>query len=167
VIINEYGKSFSDALQSVYEQTNEPIFFWANDDFYFLKDWDVEPLKKLEAEPNIGVLGVHDGNPKTRFFSMSFVRRSYIEKYSGVVDMPNRVLYPYGHNYVDDELTLTAQARGMWDFCPHPCIEHQHPSFTWLGEFKADEVNKKNDATFAQDTETFNSRYGKITSGGV
>lgn len=157
VIINSQGSTYSNALQEVYEQTSEAIFLWGNDDFYFLKDWDVKPLKMME-DPKICVLGLHDGNPQTKYSTISLVRRSYIEEQSGVVDMPNRVLYPYNHNYVDDELTETAQKRGAWGFCPFPTIEHRHPSFKWLGDFPTDETNKKNDSGLAEDSETFHSR---------
>ena len=158
VIINGGKPCYSDALQTIYEKTDEPIFFWGNDDFYFLKDWDEAPLNMMAENPGIGVLGVHDGNPQTKFASMSFVRRSYIKEHSGVVDMPNRVMYPYNHNYVDDELTETAQMRGSWSSCPAPCIQHQHHSFKWLGDFPHDKTYEKNDKGFAEDTETFHGR---------
>ena len=135
VILNTDEPNYGNALQSIYEATEEPIFFPANDDFLFLDGWDTAPLAMFEKFPDIGVLGVHDGNPKTSFTSVYMVRRSYIQEHSGVIDMPNRVLYPYGHNFSDNELAGTAQKRGMWDRCTEPCIQHQHPSFTWLGEF--------------------------------
>lgn len=158
VIINEGKPSYSDALQTIYEQTDEPIFLWANDDFHFLDGWDIVPLEMMEKHEDIGVLGLYDGNPKTSFTSISLIRRKYIEEQSGVVDMPNRVLYPYKHNYVDNELTETAQHRGVWDRCETPCIEHQHPSFKWLGDFPSDATYEKNLKTFGQDSETFNNR---------
>ncbi|MBA3678786.1 hypothetical protein H0W80_01135 [Candidatus Saccharibacteria bacterium] len=157
-IVNTGNPCYSDALQEIYENSDEDIFFWANDDFLFLKDWDVAPLKKLEENPQVMVLGVHDGNPNTKYHSISIIRRKYIEEQSGVVDMPNRVLYPYLHNYVDDELANTAKARGVWDFCETPCIHHQHHSFTWLGDFKHDATYAKNDATFTEDSRTYNER---------
>lgn len=158
VILNEGKATYSDALQTIYEQTSEPIFFFANDDFLFLDDWDEEPLKKMEADKGMGVLGVSDGNPQTGYTAISFIRRSYIEGQSGVIDMPNRVLYPYNHNYVDNELTETAQFRGVWGFCSAPCIEHQHPSFTWLGDFETDETYIRNNLKDAEDNELFHSR---------
>jgi len=158
VIFNTGKPCYSDALQSIYEATDEPIFFWGNDDFLFLDGWNVEPMKMMENSPWIGVLGVHDGNPNTRYSTISFIRRSYIEEQSGVVDMPNRVLYPYHHNYVDDELTGTAKARSAWAKCELPCIHHQHHSFKWLGEFEHDATYAKNDAKFNEDSETFHSR---------
>lgn len=158
VILNEYGPSYSHALQTIYEQTAEPVFFWGNDDFYFLDGWDEAPMRKLSERPDISVLGVHDGNPHTKYYSMSFVRRKYIEEQSGVIGMPNRVMYPYHHNFVDDELTETAKLRGVWDWCEGPCIEHQHPSFTWLGTYATDLTYAKNDRRFVEDMNTFRER---------
>lgn len=158
VIVNKGKATYSDALQTIYEQTDEFIFIWANDDFHFLKDWDKLPVEKMTADSGIGVLGVPDGNPKTSWTSISFISRKYIEEQSGVVDMPNRVLYPYNHNYVDNELTETAQSRGAWDKSETPCIEHQHPSFTWLGEFPVDETYIRNNKKDAEDNELFHSR---------
>lgn len=159
IIFNTGESKYSDALQAIYENTDEEIFFWGNDDFYFLPSWNEGPLRVMEINPKIGVLGVHDGNPKTRYNTISFVRRSYIKEQSGVIGIPNRVLYPYLHNYVDDELTGTAQARGVWDKYEGPCIEHRHHSFTWLKDtLPMDGTYRKNDSGFARDTETFYAR---------
>ena len=158
VIINPYGDTYSNALQAIYEETTEPIFLWGNDDFHFLDSWDEKPLELMVADSEIGVLGLHDGNPKTSFTSISLIRRKYIEEQSGVIDIPNRVLYPYNHNYVDNELTETAKHRGAWGACDAPCIEHQHHTFTWLGDFPHDDTYKKNDSGFAEDNEMYYSR---------
>lgn len=158
VFINTGKACYADALQTIYEQTNEPIFLWGNDDFYFLEGWDVRPLDMMAKDEGIGVLGLHDGNPATGYSAISLVRRSYVEQQSGVVDMPNRVLYPYDHNYVDNELTETAQARGAWDRCTEEAIQHQHPSFKWLGDFPVDDTYRKNDKNLAKDNELFHNR---------
>lgn len=158
VFINLGEPGYSDAIQTAYELTDEPIFFPANDDFKFLPDWDVEPQKMLAADEEIGVLGVSDGNPKTSFGSIYFVRRKYVEEQSAVVDMPNRVLYPYKHNFSDNEITETAKSRGVWAACSAPCIEHQHPSYTWLGEFETDPTYEKNNQTLSADAQVFNER---------
>lgn len=158
-VVNPNEPCYSDAMQAVYERSNEPIFFMANDDFEFLDGWDVAPLEMMEKFPDIGVLGVHDGNPNTKYWSLSFIRRSYIEEQSGVVDMPNRVLYPYKHNFTDDELTMTAQFRNAWDKCTGPCVIHLHPSFDWVEErLPTDSTYVKNDKSFAQDSKVFHSR---------
>jgi hypothetical protein len=158
VIINEGEPTYSNTVQTIYEQTDEPIFFLGNDDFFFVKDWDVIPLEKFAADDDLHVLGVHDGNPKTSYTSIFFIRRKYIEEQSGVVDIPNRVLYPYNHNFVDNEMTETAKHRGVWGNSEAPCILHQHPSFTWLGEFPVDETYLNNNKKDAEDNELFHSR---------
>lgn len=158
--VNEYDPSFSNTIQTLYEHTDEPIFMMANDDFYFTYNWDEAPMKVLTEHGNIMVLGVHDGNPSnTKYSTISLVKRTYIEQQSGVIDMPRRVLYPYNHNFVDDEFTETAQARRVWDKLEAPCIIHQHHSFTWVSERnELDETYKKNDALAGLDTQTYFSR---------
>lgn len=158
VIINKRKPTYSDALQEIYEQTDEEIFLWGNDDFHFLKNWNEQPLEIMKNNKGIGVLGLHDGNPYTKYWSISLVRRKYIEEQSGVIDIPNRVLYPYNHNYVDDELTATAIKREVWQKCMAPCIQHQHHSFKWLGDFPHDATYAKNDKKIAEDNETYHSR---------
>lgn len=159
IVVNKGQPGLPDTLQTIYEASDEPIFLWANDDFHFLDGWDVAPLKMFEDFPDIGVLGVHDGNPDTNFSAISMIRRSYIEEQSGVVDMPNRVLYPYHHNFADTELTMTAQRRNAWDKCTAPCIRHLHPSFMFFEDRRVhDEVYRKNDLTMPKDLETFHSR---------
>lgn len=158
VVVNEGTPCYADAFQSIYEHSTEPVFLIGNDDFYFLDGWDVKPMEMLEKFPDIKVLGLHDGNPKTTYSSIQLIKRDYIKEQSGVVDMPNRVFYPYGHCFVDNEMTETAQKRGVWDRCDAPCIQHQHPSFTWLGEYPEDDTHRKNNARFAKDSETYHSR---------
>ena len=154
VIINPYEMGYSNTVQAMYEQSNEPFAMHANDDFLFLDGWDEKPLAMFEA-PHVMMVGVKQREQDTDCSAICFWRTSYIKEQSGVVDMPNRVFYPYHHNYQDTESTLTAQKRGVWAKCDAPCIEHQHPGFTG-GE--KDETYKKNDATAAIDERTFQSR---------
>lgn len=154
VVVNKYEMGYSNTIQSMYEASREPFAFHANDDFLFLPNWDEAPLSMFAA-PNIMMVGVKQRADDNDCSAICFWRRKYIEKQSGVIDMPNRVFYPYHHNYQDTESTLTAQKRGVWAKCDTPCIEHQHPGFTG-GE--KDETYKKNDATVHLDEQTFNSR---------
>jgi hypothetical protein len=152
VVINKYDPEFgySNTIQSIYEESREDVFFHANDDFNFIDGWDVAPIKYLEEHPGIMVIGAHDGHDNPSYSTISFIRREYIEVYSGVVDMPNRVFYPYHHNYIDTEFTRTAQARGLWEKVEAPCIQHNR-----IG---GDETYQKNDLTSPKDGETFKSR---------
>lgn len=155
VIINSGQPGYSDTIQTIYEATDEPIFMHANDDFFFLPNWDETPVAMFDSDW-VKVVGVSQSDADRSYSAIQFIRRSYIEEQSGVVDMPNRVFYPYNHNYIDTEMTLTAQGRGVWAACDAPCILHQHPAI--LGLTEKDETYKKNDATAGADEETFKSR---------
>lgn len=156
VVINKYDgdAGYSNTIQSIYEESSEPIFFHANDDFIFLKDWDKIPMSMFKTEW-VQMVGVPQNEQDRTYSAICFTRRSYIKERSGVIDMPNRVFYPYHHNYQDTEFTYTAQARGVWASSDAPCIIHQHPGI--VGGDK-DETYRKNDATVGQDEITFNSR---------
>ncbi len=156
VVINRYGgdAGYSNTIQSIYEQSDEPIFFHANDDFTFLDGWDEHPVAMFDTE-QVMVVGVPQNEADKTYSAICFIRRRYIEEQSGVIDMPNRVFYAYGHNYQDTEFTRTAQSRGVWFSSSSPCIDHQHPGFT--GKDK-DETYRKNDALAGRDQETFERR---------
>lgn len=154
MIINEYDAGYSNTIQTIYENTHEPIWFHANDDFIFLPNWDEHPIAMFETE-SVKVVGVPQNEADKSYSAICFARRSYIEEDSGVIDMPNRVFYPYHHNYIDTEFTRTAQHRNVWAASSTPCIDHDHPGIKG-GE--KDEVYKKNDATATIDEQTFKSR---------
>lgn len=154
LVVNKYAMGYSNAVQSMYEASEEPFWFHANDDFLFLPNWDEQPLAMFETD-GVKVVGVKQNEADTSFSAVCFGRRSYIAQESGVIDVPNRVFYPYNHNYQDTEFTQTAQRRGVWAKCDAPCIDHQHPGFT--GGTK-DETYKKNDATVGEDERIFDSR---------
>lgn len=165
VIVNKYEPGYANTTQTMYEASSEPYWFHGNDDFVFLKDWDKAPIEELAKRPELMVLGVSDGNPSTNYWTISMVKREYIEKMSGVVDMPNRVFYPYNHNYIDTEFSQTAVTRGVWDKLEVPCIEHHHPGLAHLfGDTpKNDATYAKNDATAGIDGNTFSSRVHLFT----
>ena len=154
VVINEYPMGYSNTIQTMYELSNEPFAFHANDDFFFYQNWDEQPIAMFQT-PAIHVVGCKQNEADTSFSAICFMRRKYIEEQSGVIDITNRVFYPYNHNYQDTEFTQTAQKRGVWAKCEAPCIDHQHPGFT--GGVK-DETYKKNDATAGLDERIFESR---------
>lgn len=154
VVINQYEPGYSNTIQTIYENSNEPFFLHANDDFIFNKDWDEAPLSMFDRE-DLMVVGLRQTETDQHGSAICMVRRKYIEEQSGVIDMPNRVFYPYKHNYVDTEFTQTAQKRGVWAKCGPQVINHMHPGFT--GKPK-DDTHKKNDDTVEADQRTFESR---------
>ena len=153
VVVNQYEQGYSNTIQTIYENSEEPFFLHANDDFQFHKDWDEVPLSMFT--PPIMVVGLKQSETDNHGSAISMIAREYIEKQSGVIDIPNRVFYPYGHNYCDTELTRTAQKRGVWGMCGPQVITHMHPGFT--GKDK-DDTHRKNDAKGEADRQTFEKR---------
>jgi len=138
-----------------YDISTEPYIFLGNDDLEFPPDWDVPPLALLEAEPEIGVVGVQDGHDRMTCFSM--VRRSFIEEQSGVYDKPATLVHEYTSQFVDTELAEYAQHRGVWKACHAGGVIHRHPDF---GD--SDDPNHPNylktKQTWAEDEATFEAR---------
>lgn len=154
VVINKYEPGYANTIQSMYEVSDEPFWLHANDDFEFTHHWDEVPIAMFERE-DLMVVGLRQHESDRSGSAICMGRRRYIEQMSGVIDIPNRVFYPYNHNFIDTEFTQTAQKRGVWAKCDPLVIHHMHPGFT--GKDK-DETYKKNDATFEADERTFNQR---------
>lgn len=152
VVINKYAPGYSNTIQSLYEESVEPFFVHINDDFEFLPNWWAG--MSCFDSPHIMVVGISE-RENSSLSATSIIRRTYIEQMSGVIDMPNRVFYPYGHNYQDTEFTLTAQKRGVWAGFEQRAINHQHPGI--IGGEK-DYTYKKNDALTEADEKLFLSR---------
>lgn len=149
---NPWEPSFSNSLQAGYEVTKSPFFLPANDDFDFQQGWDIAALDAM-GDQWVQAVGIYDGAHSCD--AITLIRRSYIEQQSGVADMPNRVFYPYNHNYVDTEFAQTAKARGVFKAVPESVIVHKHPSW---GLAENDETYSKNQRTLSEDGATFNSR---------
>ncbi len=161
VVVNHDTPSYSNSLQVAYEEDDSPFFIGANDDFDFKPGWDTAALKEMRAMPWIRVVGIYDGNPSCDFSTISLIDRRYIEEQSGVIDMPNRVNYPYKHNYVDTEFHATAVARKVFRPCRDSVIVHRHPDW---GYAEIDDTYRKSQASLSEDGHTFNSRAHLWTS---
>lgn len=154
VIINKYAPGYANTIQTIYEQSKEPFLMHGNDDFLFLPNWDETPIAMFERA-DLMVVGIPQTEGDVYGSAISMFRRAYIKEMSGVVDMPNRVFYPYNHNYVDTEFTETAQSRSVWALCEKQVLIHQHPGFTGK---PLDATYEKNQATAGKDQLTFESR---------
>jgi hypothetical protein len=155
VIINQGKPGYSDTIQTIYENSREPFFIHANDDFAFTPHWDEVPVSMFDT-PTVMVVGLRQSEGDISGSAICMIRRKYIEEQSGVVDMPNRVFYPYHHNFQDTEFTETAQRRGVWAKCDKLVIIHRHPVL--MGSSERDETYKKNEETSILDREIFESR---------
>lgn len=160
VVINRFWDyqgnwhGYSNTIQTMYEVSKEPFLIHANDDFLFHHNWNEVPLAMFDR-PDLMVVGLKQTEGDTHGSAISMFRRKYIEDMSGVIDMPNRVFYPYNHNYIDTEFTQTAQFRNVWAQCDPRVITHLHPGFTGAPK---DATYLKNEATVHLDQETFEGR---------
>lgn len=150
VLVNGREPSYSNAIQTAYEAVRAPVFIAANDDFEFTPGWDEQALDTLAG--GALVAGIFDG--ASGHMAISLVARSYIEDQSGVVDMPNRVFFPYRHNYVDTEFYWTAVKRGVFRESA-AVIKHLHPDWGYAVQ---DNTYLKGQSTLAEDSRTFASR---------
>lgn len=136
--------------------TDERWLFLGAGDIRFLPGW----LEACEARltPGIGVVGTNDlGNPRTadgRLSTHTFVTREYTRL--GTIDDPGRLLHEgYWHEYVDDEFTQTAKARGAYAHAADAHVEHLHPDH---GKRPADAVDANRDQRMVYGSRVFRSR---------
>lgn len=154
VVVNRYEPGYSNTIQTMYEDSVEPLWIHINDDFEFVPHWDEVPVSMFDRE-DLMVVGLRQREEDQDGSAICMARRSYIKEQSGVIDIPNRVFYTYHHNYIDTEFTQTAQKRGVWAKCDPLVIRHNHPGFN--GGQK-DETYLKNDRTAGSDQQTFEGR---------
>jgi len=152
LIISKYPGCHTGAANTAYEETYEPFFMLANDDFNFHPGWDIEAMSKMVD--GVSVVGVNDG--MGQYTPITFVRRSYIQEQSGSMDTKNTLYFPgYNHNYVDTEFAETAKKRGVWTECPESVVEHLHWTYN---KSPMDKTYEKSHATASQDQLLYESR---------
>lgn len=113
-----------------YRKTTEPYFFVGADDLSYYPGWFSRAVSYMK--PGIGIVGTNDlANPRVMCGEHSthmLIRRSYIDKHSGVIDEPDTVIHPgYPHEFGDDELIQTAMARGAYAHAFDSLVQHCHP----------------------------------------
>ena len=107
--------------------STEPLIFLGAIDIRFRHGW----LEACEAHlsDQIRVVGTNDhANPRTAkgHSTHTLVCRDYTER--GLIDgRPGLICEDYVHEFTDDELVGTAQARGAYIHDPEVIVEHLHP----------------------------------------
>lgn len=153
-LVNPYEPGYSNTIQALYEASDGEFITHANDDFEFRPDWDEVPIAMFDRE-SLMVVGMRQHENDDHGSAISMFRRKYIEEQSGVIDMPNRVFYPYPHHFVDTEFTETAKYRNVWAKCDVQGIDHRHYGFTGADR---DQTYIKNDNTSEQARIIYESR---------
>ena len=145
-----YAAPYPAKINEGYRYVETPYFFIGADDLNFHPNWFEEALKM--EKPVVGINDLVGTGPASTHF---LVYTKYIQEKSGVLDMPNTVMYPYLHNFCDAELWKTTTYRGDYTYAKDSIVEHMHPS---VGKALEDDINRKNQSTFALDEATFNER---------
>jgi hypothetical protein len=125
--VGDYAKKINLGVR----ETKEDLIFLGADDLNFHSGWFENACKRLQ--PSIGVVGTNDlGNPSViagHHATHSLVTRSYIENF-GTIDERGKALHEgYVHEYVDNELVMTAKKRRAWAFAKDSIVEHLHPNW--------------------------------------
>lgn len=124
---------YARKINAAFLVSDAPFLFTGADDLDFHEGWCEAALRRME-DPRIGVVGTQDlGNPVVlagEHSTHSLVRRSYVYHPGAVIGMPGAVLNPdYPHEWCDNELVATAQARGAFVFAEDSIVEHLHPNW--------------------------------------
>ena len=117
-----------------------------SDDTDAPEHWDTLLLKELEGKSDF-VAKVNDGLQHT-LVTMPIMDRIYYERY-GYLYHPD-----YKHMFCDQELTAVAIMTGKYIKLP---LTFHHLHYT-TGKSPYDEINRRNDATWAQGEALFNER---------
>jgi hypothetical protein len=122
---------YARKINAGYRASADPWLFLAADDLNFHRDWYSRALEY--AVEGVDVVGTNDicnarvmtGEHSTH----TLVRRSYIDRFSGVIDEPRVILHEgYAHQYSDDEFVQTARWRGRYAHAFDSIVEHMHPN---------------------------------------
>lgn len=159
IVMDTEPRGFAAKINAGYHATDDPWIFTAADDLYPHRDWFSRALEW--AKPEHGVIGTNDiANPGVmagQHSTHSLIRRSYVERCSGVIDMPNTPMCPlYRHEYTDTELVGTARFRGAFVMAYDSIVEHRHPA--WDITIPMDSTYKKGQAAGPVDQRTYQRR---------
>lgn len=152
VIVGSFG-SYENAMNTGYWLTSDEFFFLGVDDIEFTKDWDVQPIRLLQENPSLSVIGhrtMGKDCPADGIYSCHFtVRRSYVRASTLVAGMPNLVFYPYYHHECDRELFWYSRNMGIYQSCPESTI---------LNDQQYDATREKTTSTDGVDRDTYWNR---------
>lgn len=138
VIIYNNNKSAIDAINSAAKAATSDLFIVVSDDTDCPEHWDTLLLNELKGKSDF-CAKVDDGLQPT-LVTMPIMDRVYYERY-GYIYHPD-----FLHLHCDEELTCVAIMTGKYIKLPL-LFRHMHYS---TGLSQKDELNVKNDATWAQ-----------------
>lgn len=157
-----YPEGINELARIAAKDGHKWLFIGA-DDLDFKPGWFDEAKRVAYAE-NAYVIGTNDlcnprviaGEHATHFL----VRREYLTV--GTLDKPNELMSEaYLHSFVDDEIRLTAIARGAYAHAGKSIVEHLHP-LTGKSEWDSTYERGSGGDNFTIDEATFNERMARF-----
>lgn len=128
--LNSHNHNYAGAINTAYEQTDEPYFFVGADDLHFHEGWLAKAMAKFS--PDVMVVGTADllnpyvaqGTHATHYL----VDRRYIDEFGGTTDEePGVVLFEgFDHQWTDTLFIDVAKERGVFVPCLESVVEHLH-----------------------------------------
>lgn len=159
IVINTHTANYAGALNTAYEQSENPWIFTGADDLIWHDGWDTDCL--LVADDWFHVIGTNDllntavlaGYHSTH----SLVARDYLDQVGGVADEGPGSFYPecFDHNYCDTEFINTAKMRGRFRPCLDAVVEHLHVS---TGKVEADATYERSIRHYDDDARMYDMR---------
>jgi hypothetical protein len=138
------NKSAIEAINNAAKKASGNIFIIISDDTDCPEHWDTLLLQALEGKSDF-CAKTDDGLQPT-LITMPIMDRIYYERY-GYVYHPD-----FLHMHCDEELTCVALMTGKYIKLP---ITFLHNHYT-TGKTEIDDINRKNNATWAQGQKTLN-----------
>lgn len=145
-IIRNDNRSAVDAFNRAAEAATGDLFVCISDDMDCEFKWDVKLLETVKDKENF-LLKTDDGLQPT-LVTLPIMDRKYYESF-GYVYQPD-----YAHMFVDQELTAVAIMTGRYLKCN---LKFPHAHYT-TDRSKYDEINRRNDSTWAQGQMLFEDR---------
>lgn len=145
-IIRNNNRSAVDAFNRGAEAATGDLFVCISDDMECHWNWDIN-LRETVKEKESFLLKTDDGLQPT-LVTLPIMDRKYYESF-GYIYHPD-----YNHMWVDTEMTAVAIMSGRYLKCD---LKFPHAHYT-TNRSKYDEVNRRNDSTWAQGEALFNDR---------
>lgn len=151
--------TFAEKVNDAFSHVDTPWLMPCGDDVTFRPGWLNHALH-VAAVNGADVVGTNDlGNPAVmagEHATHMLIRTAYVKEHGASWDGPGVVCHEgYRHNFVDNELCVVAQQRGVFAAALGAIVEHHHP--VW-GKAEVDATYLKGNESYKDDERLFVSR---------
>lgn len=128
-VLRAAGPRFADKVDAGYRWTREPWLLIVGDDVTFHEGWESAALRAGKQGAVVSTNDCHRTDLDQLAIHPMF-SRSYLDLVGATVDGPKTITSKeYFHQYIDQEWSNLARARGELVYAPRARIAHNHPIF--------------------------------------